>query len=477
MLAPSILQFREPDAEVSSPELERVASKFFELWKPDVVHFHNIEGFSSHCVAAAKQAGARVLFSLHNYHTICPQVYLMQRHREPCFDSAGGARCEGCIETPDPSEERAKRCLPKLPTIKETDKPDAVTQLFSDVRSRFFSKAPATVKTPIAPGEPVVDERSVHEREPAHSDETRGKAQRILGERNPRRLDTPDAPEWQPLANAALPDPSDARESQLNRYGHRRAAMVSMLNKCDRVLAVSEFVRAKYEAMGVDRARLSTLHIGTALGRIASRHAELNFPPPPPPPVGPARPLRLVFMGINHWYKGLPMLCDALELLTPEYLARIDLAVHSLGGDSILWRFKRLEPRLARLVWGGAYEPQDVPWICGGRDLGLVPSVWWDNAPQTVFEFFACGLPIIGANLGGIPDFVRHGENGLLFRGNDRYDLSRTIVMAIDNPALVAGLRRNVSPPKAIEAHAEELETIYAEFAFAGEAEREKAHA
>jgi glycosyltransferase involved in cell wall biosynthesis len=90
-----------------------------------------------------------------------------------------------------------------------------------------------------------------------------------------------------------------------------------------------------------------------------------------------------------------------------------------------------------------------------------VPSVWWDNAPQTVMEFHACGIPVIGAELGGIPDFVRDGVNGLLFRGNDRWDLARRLAEVIRRPGVLAELRGTVRPPKTMAQHGTELEREY----------------
>ena len=100
--------------------------------------------------------------------------------------------------------------------------------------------------------------------------------------------------------------------------------------------------------------------------------------------------------------------------------------------------------------------------MCGGQDIGLVPSVWWDNGPQTVLEMQANGLPVIGANAGGIPDFVGHETNGLLFTANDRFDLASTLARCVEDPELVAGLRLRVRPPKSMAAHAGEMDALYA---------------
>lgn len=233
-----------------------------------------------------------------------------------------------------------------------------------------------------------------------------------------------------------------------------------MLNRCDRVLAVSRFVQEKFISMGLEADRVETLPIGSRITEVVAGNGELIFTPRPFAE-DPNRPIRLAFLGYNNHYKGIAVLADALELLTPEYLRRLSITVHAHQGQSAQWRFERLRPRLADLTYQYAYDYSDIPWILGGKDLVVVPSVWWDNAPQTVFEAFGCGVPVLGAELGGIPDFVQHGHNGLLFRGNDRYDLARRLVEIVREPRTLDRLREGVRPPKSMPEHAREIETLY----------------
>src|SRR6202521_6068617 len=45
----------------------------------------------------------------------------------------------------------------------------------------------------------------------------------------------------------------------------------------------------------------------------------------------------------------------------------------------------------------------------------VIPSEWYENAPISVMEASAMGRPIIGANIGGIPELIRQGETGFVF--------------------------------------------------------------
>lgn len=456
VMAPSIVQFRDPGAERSSPELEALFARVMGWIEPDVVHFQNIEGLSAGCLkgaSASRQGGTRatVVYSLHNYHTICPQVYLLQGHRQVCCDAKGGAACETCVQSPDPSEARRQResewspANPERPTLRA---------IGDEIRS-FFVRGEASKRPP---GRAVrgLNDLSVPMGLDPNAD-TRGRTARVLAEREQQKI----APHnLRVLNNEVVPDPSI--ESPVNEYGHRRRAMIDALNSCDVVLAVSRFVSSKFQSMGVRSEILRTQHIGTTLNRIVARRRALAFPPPPFDPLRP-RPIRMTFMGVNHWYKGLPFFLDTLETLEPETLAAFHLSIFAQGADQTEWMVRRLEPRLAGVRIRYGYDQADIPWILGGEDLGLVPSVWWDNAPQTVFEFFACSVPVLASAVGGIPDFVTHGVNGMLFRPNDRDDLAAKLRLLAADRSILPSLRANVRPPKDIGEHARELVGVYAE--------------
>lgn len=64
----------------------------------------------------------------------------------------------------------------------------------------------------------------------------------------------------------------------------------------------------------------------------------------------------------------------------------------------------------------------------------VLPAEWYENAPISVLEALALGKPVIGSDIGGIPEMVRHGENGWLFPAMDQAALASTLRKVADMP-------------------------------------------
>lgn len=78
-------------------------------------------------------------------------------------------------------------------------------------------------------------------------------------------------------------------------------------------------------------------------------------------------------------------------------------------------------------------------WIKGARAV-VLPSEWYENAPMSVLESFAFGKPVLGARIGGIPEMIEPGENGLVFESGQVDELAE--IMARLNAASAADVER-----------------------------------
>lgn len=65
--------------------------------------------------------------------------------------------------------------------------------------------------------------------------------------------------------------------------------------------------------------------------------------------------------------------------------------------------------------------------------LIVVPSIWYENMPNTIIEAFFYQKPVIASNIGSIPEMIENDVNGRLFSPGDHEQLSEQIKEAIDN--------------------------------------------
>ena len=58
----------------------------------------------------------------------------------------------------------------------------------------------------------------------------------------------------------------------------------------------------------------------------------------------------------------------------------------------------------------------------------VIPSEWYENAPISVMEASAMGRPVIGADIGGIPELIRPGETGFVFDSGSVESLAGVLI-------------------------------------------------
>ncbi|MGN0395007.1 MAG: glycosyltransferase [Coprococcus sp.] len=59
--------------------------------------------------------------------------------------------------------------------------------------------------------------------------------------------------------------------------------------------------------------------------------------------------------------------------------------------------------------------------------FSVYPSEWYENCPFSVMESQMYGTPVLGANIGGIPELIRVGKTGELFESGNKEELKNKI--------------------------------------------------
>ena len=131
--------------------------------------------------------------------------------------------------------------------------------------------------------------------------------------------------------------------------------------------------------------------------------------------------------------KGVDTIVKAYEML-PNYSVKI-------VGDDTTSEAKRLkkyilEKRLQNIEFLGFKSGVELENIIEGARFTLIPSIWYDNLPNTALESFQFSKPVIASNLGSLPELVEDGVNGYLFKAGNAVDLTEKI-KRLDNEELV----------------------------------------
>lgn len=134
--------------------------------------------------------------------------------------------------------------------------------------------------------------------------------------------------------------------------------------------------------------------------------------------------------------KGLDLLIRAYQMAAPD----VDLIILGRDYDGEQARLEALvTPEFAgRIRFLGFKGGAELSRWIGGALLTVVPSRWHDNAPLSVYESLGHVTPVAGAAMGGIPEQISPGVDGVLFNPCDPRDLASKLgALLADKPALV----------------------------------------
>lgn len=70
---------------------------------------------------------------------------------------------------------------------------------------------------------------------------------------------------------------------------------------------------------------------------------------------------------------------------------------------------------------------QELENLIRKANFTIYPSEWYENCPFSVMESQMYGTPVVGANIGGIPELIQNNKTGILFESGNVDELVRAI--------------------------------------------------
>jgi glycosyltransferase involved in cell wall biosynthesis len=161
-------------------------------------------------------------------------------------------------------------------------------------------------------------------------------------------------------------------------------------------------------------------------------------------------PRRILFLGRLEQRKGI----ETIGAAFPEIFSRYpDISLTLVGNDTpnilgfssgaeYLKNKFRIAGCLTAVGFVGNISLEDLPSLFRVHDIVWVPSLY-DNFPLVCLEAMACAKPVVVSDAGGLPEMVRHGDTGLVFRRGEAEDLIKKTTMLLEDPDLAITLGRN----------------------------------
>jgi glycosyltransferase involved in cell wall biosynthesis len=214
-------------------------------------------------------------------------------------------------------------------------------------------------------------------------------------------------------------------------------------------IAVSPVVAKALVRAGVDQSRVVVRKIGSLAGTRIPRGPERDQ----------ASPTTFVTLGGLSATKGTGVVADALVELAdfPGWRARI---YGSARGEYVAEITSRLAGLPAEMC--GRYDHSELATILETADWVICAPTIEDTSPQTVLEAQAAGVPVIGADIGGVPFLVSDDTDGILFSAGDSHALAEVMRAVVSDPGIRRRLVAGIERPKSLREDAESLAETYA---------------
>ena len=220
------------------------------------------------------------------------------------------------------------------------------------------------------------------------------------------------------------------------------------VDKFDHFISVSHFLRKKMIQYGMPEDKISTVHNFTDVSDITPNFSTGDY---------------VLYFGRVHQSKGIMTLIEAAAPLkqVPLYIVgdgeampEVKQIIEQNGCEHIhLLGFKRGE-ELQELILNS---------ICT-----VLPSEWYENCPMSVLESYAYGKPVIGADIGGIPELIVDGVDGFLVPSGEHEPLRDRLLWMFENKTEAAEMgkagRRKMETEFNADIHYQKIMDVYKKF-------------
>jgi len=153
---------------------------------------------------------------------------------------------------------------------------------------------------------------------------------------------------------------------------------------------------------------------------------------------------KLCYFGRINYDKGIHILIDAIKIIHDQGL-KVEVDIYgSLDNDYAQNQIKKCDDwQISNIIKFLGFK--DNTYILDRLQeysFSIIPSVWFDNMPNSFIESQSRGVPVIASAIGSLKELIKNSYNGFLFKPGNPDDLAKVILEAINRKDLLE-IRRN----------------------------------
>jgi glycosyltransferase involved in cell wall biosynthesis len=204
-------------------------------------------------------------------------------------------------------------------------------------------------------------------------------------------------------------------------------------NRVDAVVPVTLHLRNHILSYGVPESRVRVLPSGVDTGIFSPGPRNLDLLQQLG--IGAGDPV-VLFMGTVYKFSGLDrVIAEFPKVLTRHPLAK--LLIVGCGEHEEHLKALTIQAGLSRnIIFAGLYPYSGLPDIIRASDVCINPfelnGITRDILPTKLFQYLACGKPVIATPLPGTLPFLSGEEHGIIYRSLDAF--ADTIGDLLDDP-------------------------------------------
>ncbi|MFI5029537.1 MAG: glycosyltransferase [Reyranellales bacterium] len=220
------------------------------------------------------------------------------------------------------------------------------------------------------------------------------------------------------------------------------------------IVAPSGWVHSGLLANGVAPEKLTVSRQGVASGLVEEAARGTRKPP--------SNELVVGFVGRLEHYKGAHILLEAIAQIPRDLPLRLRIAGSGTEPE-YLHKLILAAGQDKRIEFLGSISRTEVTEFLRSIDVLAVPSNYMETGPLVVLEAHAFGVPVMGADLGGISERIRDGVDGWLLPFDDPAAWATAIQEIALDRARLAQIASNIEPCRTMGDVASEMTALYHE--------------